>query len=104
MAFVNYIRKFFKTPGSKPAKVEYIHEAPATSAPTAGSAPAAARETLDEIDFSPQSDLETYTHGLGVSRASVERWISSGLLMPEEIKVAEKMARIMRQREKARTS
>jgi hypothetical protein len=54
------------------------------------------REMEDDIDLSHQADLEGYARDLNVSKESIERWISSGLLMPEELKVAEKLVKIMR--------
>ncbi len=49
-----------------------------------------------EIDFSSKSDLESYVHGLAIPASSVERWISTGLLFPDETRVAEKMLKIIR--------
>ena len=54
------------------------------------------REMDDEIDLSRRSDLEGYAKDINVSRESIERWISSGLLMPEELKMAEKLVQLMR--------
>lgn len=49
----------------------------------------------DSIAFSPQGDLEAYVRGLAVSKEAIEGWISAGVLLPEETKVATKMIRIM---------
>ncbi|MEJ2041597.1 MAG: hypothetical protein P8X55_22115, partial [Desulfosarcinaceae bacterium] len=53
------------------------------------------KERLCEVDFSTRGDLEAYVRGLAVPRELVERWISAGLLFPEEMIMAEKIAKIM---------
>jgi hypothetical protein len=57
------------------------------------------RELLSEIDFAHPGDLESYVRGLRVPKETIERWISTGLLFPREMKVAEKMIQIMRKLE-----
>ena len=52
-----------------------------------------------EIDFSRVQDLETYTENLDVPEKSIEQWISAGLLFPEEIRIAERMIKIIRKKE-----
>lgn len=98
MAFRKLIQKIFKKRHPKPA-LEYVRDESAGSenAP-AGLQPSAnqLRELDREIDLSRQSDLEGYARDIDVSRESIERWISSGLLMPEELKVAEKLVKLMR--------
>jgi hypothetical protein len=51
-----------------------------------------------EIDFSRVRDLETYTENLDVPEKSIEQWISAGLLYPEEIRIAERMIKIIRKK------
>ena len=53
-----------------------------------------------DVDLSPQKDLENYARGLSVSKKSLEQLISSGMLMPDELEVAEKIIRFMRNRDK----
>jgi hypothetical protein len=55
-----------------------------------------------EIDFSKENDLETYTKRLNVPRQLIERWVAAGILRPDEIKVAEKMLKIMRKNDSDR--
>jgi hypothetical protein len=55
-----------------------------------------------EIDFSKENDLEAYTKRLNVPRETIERWVAAGILRPDEIKVAEKMLKIMRKRDSGR--
>jgi hypothetical protein len=52
-----------------------------------------------EIDFSGGRDLEAYTEDLNVPQESIERWISAGLLYPDEIRTAERMIQIIRKKE-----
>jgi hypothetical protein len=52
-----------------------------------------------EIDFSKESDLEAYTKRLNVPREVIEKWVAAGILQPDEIKVAEKMLKIMRKKD-----
>jgi hypothetical protein len=51
-----------------------------------------------EIDFSPVEDLETYTENLDVPEETIQRWISAGLLYPDEIRIAEQMVKIIRKK------
>jgi hypothetical protein len=52
-----------------------------------------------EIDFSKENDLEAYTKRLNVPREVIEKWVAAGILRPDEIKVAEKMLKIMRKKD-----
>lgn len=52
-----------------------------------------------DVDLSPQKDLENYARGLSVSKKSLEQLISSGMLMPDELEVAEKIVKFMRDRD-----
>lgn len=49
-----------------------------------------------EIDFSSKGDLEAYVRGLEIPPSSIEGWISTGLLFPDETRIAAKMLRILR--------
>lgn len=96
MTFLKFLRKFITKNNPKPP-LAYVQEArnqvPAT---TPDPEPATASLEIEhEIDLSGRTDLEDYARGLGASKKSIERWISSGLLMPEELKVAEKLLKIM---------
>ena len=96
MTFLNFLRKFMKKNDPKPA-LTYVQEPRSQTSPVGiGSAQADdSWEMENEIDLSTRTDLEDYARGLSVSKKSIERWISSGLLMPEELKVAEKLVKIM---------
>ena len=59
------------------------------------------RESEGDIDLSRLADIEAYAKDISVSRESIERWISSGLLMPEELKMAEKLVQLMRKHRKS---
>jgi hypothetical protein len=98
MTIMNYLRKMFRKSEPGPA-VEYIRDE-ANASHHAAYAPASAdqvhRQMDNEIDLSRRADLEGYARDINISTESIERWISSGLLMPEELKVAEKLVKIMR--------
>ncbi len=51
-----------------------------------------------EIDFSRVRDLEAYTENLNVPEEGITRWISAGLLSPDEIRTAERMVQIIRKK------
>ena len=55
-----------------------------------------------EIDFSKENDLEAYTKTLNVPREVIERWVAAGILRPDEIRVAEKILKIMRKNDSGR--
>jgi hypothetical protein len=96
MTILNYLRKFMKKSSPKPS-LAYVQELRG-HAPVVEIDPAREAdewEMENEIDLSARTDLEDYARGLSVSKKSIERWISSGLLMPEELKVAEKLVKIM---------
>jgi len=98
MAIIKYLRKLFSDDGPAPP-LEYVQDEPAGSKVAAIAPHAAEMIPLvvnNDIDLSRQSDLEGYARDINVSKESIERWISSGLLMPEELKVAEKLVKIMR--------
>jgi hypothetical protein len=98
MAIIDYLRKMFRKNHSQP-DLEYVQN-PSAASPVVENQPPVpvdrSWEMEEEIDLSHQADLEGYARDLNVSKESIERWISSGLLMPEELKVAEKLVKIMR--------
>ena len=93
MAWIKKIRALFQKKKAKEQKVEYV-EAPPAGQPSED-ALALAKQMLGEVDFSHRGDLETYVRELTVPRQVIERWISAGLLFPEEMVMAEKMVKIM---------
>ncbi len=97
MTILNFLRKFMKKSDPKPV-LAYVQESHDQMSPVGldPAQPADAWEMENEIDLSARTDLEAYARGLSVSKKSIEGWISSGLLMPEELKVAEKLVKIMR--------
>lgn len=97
MAIRNYIKKMFKKDEPEPS-LEYVHNEAAEGGTAAIRPESSAKQSGEmggEIDLSRQSDLEGYARDINASKESIERWISSGLLMPEELKVAEKLVKIM---------
>ncbi|MGD8844166.1 MAG: hypothetical protein PVJ84_00905 [Desulfobacteraceae bacterium] len=99
MAILDYLKKFLKRGEPDQPAMEYVRDEP--SAPEDEMlAPRSAVEKFpemdSEIDLSRQADLEGYARDTNMSKESIERWISSGLLMPEELKVAEKLVKLMR--------
>lgn len=110
MTILKRLRKMFRTKLDAKHTLEYVEEGPfapnpmdfqpeVVSQPKDPEVAPMVRQPMDEVAFSPQGDLEAYVQGLTVPREVIERWISAGLLLPEEIKVAEKMIRIMRKKE-----
>lgn len=110
MTILKFLRKMFRTKHGAKHALEYIEETPAAPSPVNFQPEVVAlpkepemvptvRESTDEVAFSPQGDLEAYVQGLTVPREVIERWIAAGVLLPEEIRVAEKMIRIMRKKE-----
>ena len=99
MAVFSYLRKILNRRGGK-KPVEYVREDPyRADANRHHSHESAEFQQLEsEIDLSPQTDLEGYARGLSISKESIGRWISSGLLMPDEMKVAEKIVQILNKR------
>jgi len=105
MKLMQTIRKFFSKPQASQS-YEYVRvmsEAPpagtrSTLGPPAEAGTelrAPAPERAEEIAFSHQGDLESYVRGLDLDKEAIERWISAGVLLPEETRVASQMIRIM---------
>jgi len=101
MAFLKKVRAMFPTRKAKEDKVEYVETCPVEPAPAQSLS--LAKELLGEVDFSHRGDLENYVLGLTVPRLVIERWISAGLLFPEEMVTAEKMVKIMLKHEKVQS-
>ena len=99
MAIMNYLRKLLSKGRSKPT-LAYIQDESSgfdrVVEKTQPEVEQSLRELDGEIDLSRHADLEGYARDINVSRESIERWISSGLLMPEELKMAEKLIQLMR--------
>ena len=98
MTFMNYLKSLIRRNSRSNTDLEYERDVRdlTHTLETRSVEPAGMVELDHEIDLSPHTDLEDYARGLHVSKESIERWISSGLLMPEELKVAEKLVKIMR--------
>jgi hypothetical protein len=98
MGFVSFLRAKFrkKPPAEAPAYVEVYDDSPTGQPPFQG----AVDTGMPNVDFSYTGDLESYVRGLHVPRDVIEQWISTGLLFPDEMKMAEKMIQIMRRQEK----
>ena len=56
------------------------------------------RPAFEEMAFTRQSDLIAYARGLTVPPEAIEKWISAGLLFPDEIRMAEKIIKILREK------
>ena len=96
MTILNYVRNLLKRSDSNP-DLEYVHESHDRKS-AFGIDVVAPVETCDaeqEVDLANLTDLEAYASGSRISKKSIEQWISSGLLMPEELKIAEKLIKMM---------
>jgi hypothetical protein len=93
MSILTHVRALFKR-SSAQRRTEYVKDYE-YAYPGAGDETAPLAELLGEVDFSHQGDLEAYVCGLSIPKEVIERWISAGLLYPEEMKTAEKMIKIM---------
>lgn len=115
MNVMSYVRKLFRKERRKP-QLEYVKAYAVGEAPKLDTVPATAspgvalktaRVPVDVVDtepviaFSSQGDLEAYVEGLNVSSKVIEGWISAGVLLPEETRVAIKMIRLMQQKSKS---
>jgi hypothetical protein len=56
--------------------------------------------TVEEMAFTRQGDIDTYARGLSIPPETIEKWISAGLLFPDEIRMAEKIIKILREKTK----
>jgi hypothetical protein len=100
MAIMDYLRRLLKKKNAvHTRKMQYVHEYHFDEQAPQEQSTLEHRQLLSEVDFSYQGDLEAYVEGLTVPRQVIEHWISAGLLFPEEMKVAERIVRIMRKKE-----
>lgn len=53
---------------------------------------------VEETAFTRQSDLDAYARGLSIPPEVIEKWISAGLLFPDEIRMAERIIKILREK------
>lgn len=111
MNLLDYVRRLF-VKQNKNQRLEYIKEyAPErvyrSEDALEGQAPSVALKPMQaptaihdvpSIAFSAQGDLEAYVEGLNVSSEVIEGWISAGVLLPEETRVAVQMIRLMQQK------
>ncbi len=108
MNVLTYIRRLFrKTPEKQ--HLEYVKEyavdldanVEIETRRVAANLPLKERPAPDQlrpeatITFSQQGDLESYVKMLNVPSEVIEGWISAGVLLPEETRVAAKMIRLM---------
>jgi hypothetical protein len=101
MAILKSLQKIFKRGDSHHPKMEYVRDESSAAKDEMHQARSGVDKALEmdgEIDLSRQADLEGYARDTNMSKESIERWISSGLLMPEELKVAEKLVKLMREK------
>lgn len=61
---------------------------------------AVSRITNQDIDSTGFDSLETYADGLSISQETIVKWINAGILSPRETELAEKIIRIMRERDR----
>jgi hypothetical protein len=98
MTILNYLRNLLVRGDANPT-LEYVNESHARTS-SVECDPVRAAEKWDmqnDVDFTHLTDLEGYARESSLSKKSIEQWISSGLLMPNELKVAEKLIRILNQ-------
>jgi hypothetical protein len=98
MAFLKKALAIFNKNKAEGKKVEYIETHLVEQNPE--TTLSLAKDLLSEVDFSHHGNLEAYVRNLPVPRQIIERWISAGLLFPEEMMMAEKMVKIMLKQEK----
>jgi hypothetical protein len=96
MTILDYLRNLLKGNDSD-SELEYVHETrnQTSAACIEADPPVETQVAEQEVDLANLMDLEAYAREPAVSRESIEQWISSGLLMPGELKVAEKLIKIM---------
>ena len=57
-------------------------------------------KTHQDIDFTRQDKLEEYLEEVAVSKETIQSWISAGILSPHEVRIAEKLIKIMRENDR----
>jgi hypothetical protein len=97
MTIMDYLRNLLLRENDSDSELEYVHETrnQTSAACIEADPPVETRTAEQEVDLTNLTDLEAYARGSAVSRKSIEQWISSGLLMPDELKVAEKLIKMM---------
>lgn len=58
-------------------------------------------KTHQDIDISRLDSLEEYAQEITVSQETLQSWVSAGILSPYEVKIAEKLIKIMRDKERS---
>jgi len=53
-----------------------------------------------DIDFGRLDDLEAFADEMTVPKETIERWVAAGILSPVEIRVAERLIKIMREKDR----
>jgi hypothetical protein len=102
MSLMDFLRGFLRKKGaSQTRKIEYVRAYDFGEEPPPEDVSPGHHRLLSEVDFSYQGDLEAYVDGLTVPRQVIEHWVSTGLLFPEEIKVAKKIIKIMIKKEQS---
>ena len=49
-----------------------------------------------DIDLSRDDQLEAYAKGMKITPKTLEKWISAGILCPDEVRAAEKLLKLIR--------
>jgi len=57
-----------------------------------------------DIDFGRLDNLEAFAQEMTVPRETIERWVGAGILSPVEIRVAEQLIKIMREKDRKNSS
>lgn len=75
-------------------------EGSARAVPDLAGGPVEQEATLaaEEMAFTRQGDIDAYARGLSIPPETIEKWISAGLLFPDEIRMAEKIIKILREK------
>jgi hypothetical protein len=102
MAMLSFLKQLIWKKRDPREPLTYVRDMPSESEPAdfAQQVLESAADPENDIDLSPQRDLEDYAQELTISKEAIEQWISAGLLMPGELEVAEKIVKIMRKKEK----
>ena len=51
-----------------------------------------------DIDLTRDDQLDAYANGMKIPPETLEKWIAAGILSPEEIRTAEKLLKLIRQK------
>lgn len=84
-----------RDPAEAPAKTVY-----ADTADSADQRSDWELKTQTEIDFGRLDDLEAFAEEMTVPKETIQRWIAAGILTPVEIRVAERLVKIMRDKDR----